>query len=586
MDIVRAAIYARCSTEEESQRDALKAQAEEARECVRSHGWTLAEEYIESRSGTSTKGRTEYNRLYEDLAKNKFDILVIKSQDRLMRNTKDWYLFVDRLTLWKKRLYIYIEQKFYTPDDNLLTGIKAILAEDYSRELSKKINNAHYNRQKRGSTVLLTNHTYGFRKLPDKSIKIEESEAAVKHHMYELCAAGYGSRKIAAILREEGVVNRKGNPFSDSDIRRMIRNPINKGTVVMRRTHFDFDTKKTVAIPKEEQFVYEDRIPAIVTKELWQKANEQISKRSSSKNKGEFDGEQRQQSRYGKYQGKSCISGKLLCGLCKTPYYRTSRTSKRLQKSVYYWNCSRYLQQGGCCKNIHIREEELYHFLWDHVAGIQEDWMGKLADREEELLKRMWKEEAAQTEWNTETKRKELEKKMHILLEKLLEGTISDAIYKKKQKEIEERLAQITREKLNIEKASKEEAGSAERLMEIHGFLRKTALQKAVVQCLLKKVERMELYPNELWIIKREKKVLLPLENNLNYRGKKRQERETLVKMLEENPYLTAKEMSKKMDVSLSCIQYRIRILIKEGRIQFIGAGGKGYWKIKMPAAD
>ena len=95
--MIRAVIYCRCSTEEESQRDALEKQVTEARDCVRHLNWFLVDEYIESRSGTSTKGRMEYNRLFEDLLTDKFDVVVIKSQDRLMRNTKDWYIFIDRL---------------------------------------------------------------------------------------------------------------------------------------------------------------------------------------------------------------------------------------------------------------------------------------------------------------------------------------------------------------------------------------------------------------------------------------------------------------------------------------------------------
>lgn len=83
---MRAVIYARCSTEEESQKDALVNQVKEAKECVERMNWTLVDSYIESRSGTTTKGRTEYNRLYEDLENNLFDLIVIKSQDRLMRN--------------------------------------------------------------------------------------------------------------------------------------------------------------------------------------------------------------------------------------------------------------------------------------------------------------------------------------------------------------------------------------------------------------------------------------------------------------------------------------------------------------------
>ena len=155
----RAVIYARCSTEEESQKNALQNQVAEAEECVRQMGWQLTDVYVESRSGTTTKGRSEYKRLFEDLLKNVFDVIVIKSQDRLMRNTKDWYLFVDRLVTEQKKLYFYIEQKYYSHDDNLLTGIKAILAEEYSRELSKKINLAHQNRQKHDGAVIITNQT-------------------------------------------------------------------------------------------------------------------------------------------------------------------------------------------------------------------------------------------------------------------------------------------------------------------------------------------------------------------------------------------------------------------------------------------
>ena len=55
--MTRAVIYCRCSTEEECQKDALIRQAAEARECVRRLNWSLEDEYIESRSGTSIRGR-------------------------------------------------------------------------------------------------------------------------------------------------------------------------------------------------------------------------------------------------------------------------------------------------------------------------------------------------------------------------------------------------------------------------------------------------------------------------------------------------------------------------------------------------
>ena len=171
-----AVIYCRCSTEEESQVDALKNQVMEARACVRENGWTLVDEYVESKSGTTSRGRQQYSRLLDDMLTSKFDIIVIKSQDRLMRNTRDWYLFVDRLSTCGKKLYLYLERKFYSPDDALLAGIKAILAEEYSRELSKKVANAHRHRQMSGGRVMLTNRAYGFLKTADGGVRIDEKE--------------------------------------------------------------------------------------------------------------------------------------------------------------------------------------------------------------------------------------------------------------------------------------------------------------------------------------------------------------------------------------------------------------------------
>ena len=132
----RAVIYCRTSTTEESQLNALENQVQEASACVKTQGWQLVDSYVESGSGTTTHGRDQYKRLYEDLLLDRFDIIVIKSQDRLMRNVKDWYLFLDRLIRCGKQLYLYLEQKFYETEDGLIAGIKAILAEDYSRELS------------------------------------------------------------------------------------------------------------------------------------------------------------------------------------------------------------------------------------------------------------------------------------------------------------------------------------------------------------------------------------------------------------------------------------------------------------------
>ena len=176
-DKLRAVYYCRVSTDDENQATSIVNQKEESIKTINDNHWELVDCYIdEGKSGTTTKKRDEYNRLFKDMESDKFDIIVIKSQDRLMRNTKEWYFFIDKLVQNNKKLYFYLDRKFYSPDDALITGIKAILAEDYSRSLSKNINNAHRKRQETGSNVVITSNTWGYDKI-NKQVVINEKDA-------------------------------------------------------------------------------------------------------------------------------------------------------------------------------------------------------------------------------------------------------------------------------------------------------------------------------------------------------------------------------------------------------------------------
>ena len=148
------------------------------------------------------------------------------------------------------------------------------------------MNLAHQKRQQNNGKPVLTSKSYGYRRTAGGAIEIIPEEAAVKRRMYELCADGLGGRKIAAVLAAEGVRSRAGKPFSGTDIIRMVRNPMNKGTVVMNRKHYDFNTGKTLPTPPGGQYVYAGKIPAIVSEELWIAANRAADERLCRKKVG------------------------------------------------------------------------------------------------------------------------------------------------------------------------------------------------------------------------------------------------------------------------------------------------------------
>ncbi len=281
---IRVAIYNRCSTEEEAQRSALLVQVEESVELAKKLGWIVSAQYIESESGTSSKKRKEYQRLLADMHTDLFDVIMIKSIDRLMRSARDWYLFLDQMNQCKKRLYLYIEGRFYEPEDSLITGIKAIMAEDFSRELSKKIKNSHRRRQEKKSGLNISVPMFGWDKIEKDRYRINEAEAKAYREAFAMAEAGDSFYHIANVMYEKGVHSKNGKRISDSAWRGMLYAPRAHGTVILHQYEYDFERKCRVRLDEREWIYIDNALPAIVTKEYQESVIAIIQKRCRTKN--------------------------------------------------------------------------------------------------------------------------------------------------------------------------------------------------------------------------------------------------------------------------------------------------------------
>lgn len=512
---LRAVIYCRVSTQEQMQKDALKVQVEEAKRCVRENRWQLVGEYIEMESGTTKSGRTEYMRLLSDMhvpagMSRGFDVIVIKSLDRLNRCAKNWYLFVDELVRCDKRLYIYMDRAFYRTDDNLLAGIKAILAEQYSRDLSRKVSAAHAYRQKNGTTVLLNNNTYGYRKNADKTVSVEDSEAEMVRQIYSLAAQGRGAYSISNLLFEQGIRNRNGKQLGESTIRRIVRNPLYKGVVVMNRKHFDFERKKRVENPPSEWIVHEGLVPAIVEEGLWERANQRmgclsgkvkksqrISGQSASDGMTGCSENDKQNHRKRQKEKKNSpkvlydFSGKIVCGVCGEPYYKTFRwRGKNKQEKVVEWKCSRYLKHGRKgeygCDNIFLgqeklkvkMEEEAERYLSSLDKAVMEEWIEGILEAvftQEERMEKVKYMSEVSSEKMLEKRKESLEKKQKRLLELLLEDVISKYVYQQKICELQKEESDV---KKQLQKWQKDFVGKEEQNVDVRDMHLEEQLEK------------------------------------------------------------------------------------------------------------
>lgn len=628
----RAVIYCRVSTQEQTQRDALAVQVQEAQNAVKSNEWVLVDQYIEMESGTTKHGRSEYMRLLDDIKdKNKFDIIVIKSLDRLNRSAKNWYLFVEELVNNDKLLYIYMDRAFYKTDDRLISGVKAILAEQYSRDLSSKINNAHEYRQKNGTTVLINNNTYGYVKNPDKSVSIHPEEAKMIRKIYRLAAQGCGSRTISKILYQDGIRNRNGNQLEESSIRRIIKNPLFKGVVVMNKRHFDFEKKKEIKNPESEWIYHQGLVPAIVDEELWEKANKML-KLSAAQVKGA--------GRQKKHRELYDFSGKLICGECGAPYYKTFRRQYANPEHVIVeWRCSSYLKHGrkkqevaegtnqskewGAdeeelrrgqitgCDNIHLKQEGLERMMRE-LSGQLFAWQD-----EENMICRIIKilSEVLLT-GETHLKKEEVEKNLMAvrnrksrLLDLLLDNTISKQGYKSKQKELEQEEQRWTErlERMDVEEEKIRQ--TKERLVGIEQKLRADGCEKIQAGLLMQVMDHIRVFEDRLeiklnpvalpgvasvhgWIMQKPgvlqkdylQEYLMEVPTARYFadtRIIKKKKKESIPDILRKEPFLTNKELAKRLDVTFSTLRRWLADYKKKGQIYFDKTGGKGQWRVR-----
>lgn len=440
--------YSRVSTLELEQINALQEQIKELENFIQEQNeWTLTDKYIdEGKSGTTIKGRNEYNRLYEDLESDKFDIIVIKDETRLNRNVLEWYRFIDRMLKNDKKLYFYMERKFYTTDDTFLIGIKALMANEYSRDLSKKLKNAHMQRKKKGK-ALINNNMWGYN-ITNGEIVINDDEAEIIRFIFNEYISGKGFRIIHKELEEKGVKNRNGKPFALTTLKRIIKNEKYKGTLISNKTHKDFDTKKVYSLPEEEWIVHEDAIPAIIDKETWEEANKILK---TKKRKNEKAGKEEIR---GYFKGNHVYSGKIICNDCGKVYWHT------IYRGKSKWLCSEYKMFGT--KNKEKKHGCVnYKFSTEMLNCIMQEAIFNYWTNKEEVIKKvlnvlnMVKNNTTDIDnlQKLKNEKLKLENKKNKLIDFLTEDLISKEEYIIQKKKIDYKITNIENE-INTEESN------------------------------------------------------------------------------------------------------------------------------------
>lgn len=435
---LRVTFYARVSSESDEQLNSLGNQISYYESLIRKNpAWTFVPGYIdEGLSGISTRKRENFHRMIADGKDGLFDMVITKEITRFARNTLDSIQYTRKLLGYGVAVFFQNDNiNTLDEDSELRLTIMSGIAQDELRKLSSRVKFGHQQAIK-SNVVLGNSRMFGYRK-ENKHLVIDESEAPMVRELFELYASGnYSMKQIEIIFWDKGYRNLKGKRISHVTMSNMISNPKYKGWYVGNKVKVvDMFTKKQKFLPPEEWVMFKDEtgliVPAIVSEELWEKANAVLRKRSEDV-----------KSRQGICNHANLLTGKLFCTCCGQPYYRKeSRDIQGNRNSK--WVCSGKIKAGReSCPSFPIYESELKPLLIDVFQDTKVD-----ADAMIQEYIRMYTE---MTDDNTLPSRiEELEKivenanrKKTKLLQLSVDGRLSDRDFELMMKKCNEEVAE------------------------------------------------------------------------------------------------------------------------------------------------
>jgi len=354
----RVCAYCRVSTDSEEQQTSYSSQIKHYSTQIKSnHEWEFVGIYAdEGITGTQVKKRTEFKRMIDDALNGKIDIVIAKSISRFARNTLDTLKYVRELREHKVDVYFEKENlhTLYLDSEMFLTLYSAF-AQAESESTSQNVKMGIRAKMKRGEMIGI-GRLYGYIwNKETKELEVNEEQASVVRKVFNFYINGKGTQAIAMILNDRGILTYTGKRWTHGRVRNMIINEKYVGDFIGQKWYIEnpISHRAVQNLGEKEKYYVKDHHIPIITREVWNKAQELYLKRSAKV----IPNGSKHSSNYSK---RYPFSSKITCGFCGTTYVRRHGSTKKDGTIPYYWMCyQRVYDKKDCKDSRYIREDIL-----------------------------------------------------------------------------------------------------------------------------------------------------------------------------------------------------------------------------------
>lgn len=362
---MRVAAYCRVSTDKHDQANSFINQKSFFTDYINKNpDWELYKIYAdEGLSGTSVKKRNAFLGMIKDAEKKLFDIIITKEVSRFSRNILDTITYTRML---KKMgvgvIFLYDCISTINPDAELRLSIMGSIAQEESRKTSERVKWGQTRQMEKG--VVFGRSLLGYDVKNGVMTINEEGAKVVKliYHMYVNEIAPI--HIIAKKLQVGGYRTLTGRSHWNSGvILKILKNEKYCGDLCQKKTYTPdyLSHEKKYNKDAEKKIYIRNHHEPIICRQLWEKAQEEIKRRSV---------------RYGKdnipEKYAYPLSGKIYCEKCGFCF--VARSKKRKDGSRYiFWRCKTAVRYGvkGCDIRTQISNELCMDIIKQVLATIK-----------------------------------------------------------------------------------------------------------------------------------------------------------------------------------------------------------------------
>lgn len=267
---MKTAIYVRVSTEEQAKEGySISGQMKRLKAFCISQEWTVADIYLDEGISAKNMERPELKRMMSDIKKGKIKCVLVYRLDRLTRSVFDLYKLLEQFEKYDCKFKSATEvYDTTTAMGRMFITIVAALAQWERENMGERISFGLEEKARQGKIPMnFAPIGYDLNKKESK-LYINKKEARIVRTLFEKYVEGLGSNRLCQYLNNRNLLTKKGNYWSNDTVFKVLKSPIHKGS-------FNWNG-----------IMYKDTHEPIVSKELWNRAQELLKERKMPNRSG------------------------------------------------------------------------------------------------------------------------------------------------------------------------------------------------------------------------------------------------------------------------------------------------------------